>query len=343
MIDYVWLYNNDYNLSTADLGEPYLVLKRDNGTHDFKYRLFKTAEEIVYLDEGEEGEEEGMSVKERPKNDPYLSLLVNEIKGFTLQGSLRRWYYGDRSWSKDFNYTDFLKCIKLLSKRAAIPEKVLLQSFVVRVEIGGNVILPASYRDIQTCIVSFPKREKGWRNNTVYFNSTYSVITFYDKLNSLKKEGLMHKKTIDGLLKKIYVLRFELNLRRAKKTTFKNEVKTLSSIIDNWGYLLEEWNRHFENVKFENKLPPKLPKDKEWLNLTLIQEFFIAYGIHHFGGLEAARKIVRQRIPKNNRPRENGKLARIVASFEPIDFEGYINNLKKAVEAKKDEMKTGLP
>lgn len=344
MIDYIWLANPDYDLSSAKFGEAFLGFKsRHNDSFNYKYRLYKTDEEIVYLEDSEDpDEEEGMIVKQRSDEEPYLTLIVNEKKGYTIQGSIRRWYYGNGSWNKDFNYTDFLKCISLLSKQARIPEKILLQSSIVRVEIGANIILPASYKDVQSSITSFPRREKGWRNNTVYFNSTYSDIIFYDKLNSLKKERLMSKKKADSLLKKFYVLRFELNLRRAKRTLFKNEVKTLSLLKDNWEYLLDEWYRYFENVKFENKLPPKTPKEKEWLNYTEVRNFFVAYGIHHYGGLEAAHNLVKSKIPENNRPREFGKLENIVTGLEPINFKEYIDTLKEAVYNRMIEMKKGL-
>ena len=102
-MDNITIRKEYYNLKTQNLGEPFNVSKdRDGFSQNSKYKLFRE--------------------KEYDKHDAYLTIIINDSRsGFTLVGSIRKWWFSKKAISRDFNLQTYCDCIETIAIKLEVP------------------------------------------------------------------------------------------------------------------------------------------------------------------------------------------------------------------------------
>lgn len=171
----------------------------------------------------------------------------NKIK---IEGNLRKWVYGSKSAVRDLNYRDFIYCIKLIAKRLGVEEGWIWNLELTYVEMGGNIKLPRSYERFIPSLISYPELTlERWTESTVYFRGAKYSLIFYDKLKQLQNTNIISAKNAEKLIRKWFILRFEIKVNAKSGYRKKDCIQTFLSIKNNWGILLDDWLNTFMKAK----------------------------------------------------------------------------------------------
>lgn len=348
MIDYIRIKNESIKLDISRLGDSFNRSKKKDGSKNYKFKIYRRKLQIFDPadDDDDENDTENSYPYKHGKYDSYMILIANSVGGFTLYGSLRKWWFNPQSANADLNFLMFCKAIKSLAKKIGVHEDVLWGSHVSTVEIGGNLKLTPLHKTIIGSLEAYPTRTRfGDRRHTVYFHQKTNAeeIIFYDKITQLyRRQKSISNKTKTHLLKKVFILRYEIKVNTPSKTQFANYINPLRKIKENWIDIIDKWVATFNKVQIIVSAPPKLPKDKEYLNLTDLKNYFTKLGIYHYGGLDAVYELVMESVhPKKTDDRKKDFRDLILEDVE-LEFLEYIKVFVEAVEGKAEEMKKGF-
>jgi len=340
MIDLIRIKNNHIKLNQNKFGSEYNRSSKRDGTQNYKYKLYKRDLQ-VFQEEDEFGNI--VSVQEQYSvNDHPLALTINTKRGFTIYGSIRKWWYGAKSANADFSHITFCRCIKLLAKKIGVKETVLWSSTVNKVEIGGNIKLDPVYKNIVGALQSYPRRKRfGDSRETVYFKtkSNFDQIIIYDKITQLYSHKKISGNVKRKLLNSIFIMRFEIKLLTPSKTGYWQYINSLEKIRLHWDILIDDWEATFQKINIINQTPPKLPHNKDQFGLKEFKNYFIQLGIEAYGGIESVEQLISEKGVKNKRSEYKNNF-RVIANANNIDeFVDFLIVLYTSIEGKADEMK----
>ena len=344
MIDLITIKNEKTILNISKFGVAYNESRLRNGSVNHKFKIY-LKELKVFVEENDEGEAYQVS-QQYDKHDHALTLTVNSSIGFKIRGSLRKWWYGALSVNADLNYITFCKCIKAIAQKIGLNEKDLWDSRVSAIEIGGNLKLTSNYKNIIANIDSYSNRSRfGDRRYTVYFkvkNNADNII-IYDKIQEVYDNSKnIKRKLINKLLKSIFILRFEIQIEKPYKTKYRAELKTLSSIRDNWEVLIDYWYGTFSKIELTHRDPPKLPVGKKNFTRNDYKNYFIQLGMLSYGGSEMVDILISETANRTKIADEKKHFRGIANASISDKTLNFFSGLITAIEGKADQMKKGV-
>jgi hypothetical protein len=305
-------FTEKINVEKLKLGLPFNLSPVNNHTEvSMKYKIYKDDQT-------------------RRKNGTFLQLIIVEgEKGFKINGSLRKWWFGDANYEDDLDFKTFIRCIKCLAKRLGIAEAVLWASGFTYLEFGANIVYESSYRVLLDCIVGFPRRKiKLHQDETIGFKlTTRETHTIYDKVAEIRKNGGMYAAQKKDLDEKIFALRFEMKLN---PTDFRkitgSERCTLMDIKFHWESIVAQWMYDFMEIELYNRLPLTAAKS-DLTTVTDIKDFLIVLGLEAYGGMRQVKAL----IYGNKNIRKKGEIYKAFLESYPPNRELAFEDFKQDV------------
>lgn len=274
MVCFMYIVNSSVELDTDVLGfvwEDYYEKNKKVGIYC----------KIFYKDEHD------------PTADGSLDVIIYDNKpGFTIKGSLRKFYHGKSTAVADLAPLQFRQCIITIAKRLKVPVKEIWYADFTFMEFGANIVLPAIYQYLLLCLSTFTRRKKDeYKGETVYFKNQSKESKFYDKLFEIYSKSGMEKKAYETLAKFVHVFRYEVRIRPANIKDFSEN--RVIDVYNNWNLFVDYWLKEFEKVRFENKMPVKATSEGGLLGIKDFKNYFMSESIKRLGGLDEADKIIR--------------------------------------------------
>lgn len=276
------------------------------------------------------------------EKDSFLVISANgNAIGFTVSGSLRKWYFGNKNAVMDFNYKTFLHCIAILSSKLKVKQIDFWESKVTYLEIGGNIKLKRKYDCIIPSMSSYPRLGKAQiKDETVYFKGTNYELIAYDKIKEIFKDRASNKSIRDKINKGVFVLRFEIKLKCPSGTPLKNKVKTLNHIKNNWGYLIEYWKTSFLKIEMIQMQNPKLILKKEYATRRELKDFFSIMLINNVG-VDSIYQIINSSV--KDKKQERNHFRNLLEKYEANTLSEYQKVVIEALQSKATRMKQFAP
>lgn len=318
-MDRIVIKNKYIKLDLTTLGNPFNVVPcLISDSLNFKFKLYRNQ---TYSDK-----------------DSFLVISANETyKGFTISGSLRKWYFGKNKAVMDFDYNTFRHCIGILSKKLNVNQYDFWESNVTYLEIGGSIKLKRKYDCIIPSMTSYPRLGKGQiKNETIYFKALNYELIAYDKLKEVFKDRNTEKKIRDIVTKAVFVLRFEVKLKCPSNTTLKNKVKTLNHIKNNWGFLIEYWRNAYLKIEMVQVQSPTLILKKQYASRRDLKDYFSVMLINKIG-VDSIYQIINSSV--RDKKEERDHFINLLEKFEANTLSEYHQVVKDAVEQKAKIMK----
>lgn len=305
--------NNSCHLSTKKLGS--VANKTERGS--VKYRLYKN--------------------KNSSYEDYSLRVIVNNRRGFIIDGSLRKWWFGSKNAVQDFNLSSFCKCVELLSKRLGVESEEIWHSNISSVEIGANVKLSRDYEFIIPAMSSYPRLQRSsYKNTYVSFPGTKTRIVAYDKTKEVLKNS--SKKVREAICSKIFVLRFEIRLSPNQFTGISQDVNSLFKIKSNWNLLVGYWVSTYTKIEFNPLAKFHASFDENSLTRTNMKNFALAKLIE-LVGLEYFENVVISNFRSSKRSQEKRYVRDICLAFSQESQQDYLSFVMNAIEEKASRMR----
>lgn len=272
------------------------------------------------------------------EKDSYLTVISNDkLYGFTILGSLRKWYFGNVNAVLDFNYKTFLDCISILSKKLKVSEIDVWECKVTYLEIGGNIKLKRKYDSIIPSMTSYPRLGKAQvKNETVYFKGRNYELIAYDKIKEIFKSRTSNKSMRNKIVKGVFVLRFEIKLKCPSGTPLREKVKTLNHIKNNWAYLIDYWQEAYCKIEVIHVQSPTLVLKKQFASRREIKDYFSVLYINQ-NGIDSAYQIINSSV--RDKKEERDHFAGLMEKFEATTLSEYHEVVRKAVVRKAEIMK----
>lgn len=181
----------------------------------------------------------------------YLDVkILDSPNGCTIrmEGNLRKWKYGSKSAVCDLNYDDY--CLSIRLKRLGVVEDWIWNLELTYIELGGNLKLPRSYERFIPGLLSYPELSlERWTESTVYFTGIKYRLIFYDKLKEMRANKVISERAADKIIKKLFILRFEIKIKAKSGYRKKECVHDFVSIRENWNLLLDDWFDAYKKAK----------------------------------------------------------------------------------------------
>lgn len=257
-----------------------------------------------------------------------------------IEGNLRKWMYGSRSAVGDLNYKDFEFCIGLIAKRLGVEKKWIWNLEITYVEMGGNIRLPRAYERFIPSLISYPELTmERWTESTVYFKGAKYSLIFYDKLKQLKNINVVSSKVADKIIKKWFILRFEIKVNAKSGYRKKEYIQTFLTIRKNWGFLLDDWFLTFQKAKaidlFSDSIEIKkgsLTKREtfDYGNFLLANEVGIDRSLYFF-----------QYFMKDRKNEAVDYFQHLFKTYKTGENWNFYENILAEVKAKSEKMKKG--
>lgn len=275
MIDKIKIVVPNVIVNEKHLGECYTRYRTIKGFVE-KYKLFLT--------------------ETRGKNEPFLNVEINRGKNeVSISGSLRKWKTTKSNALADLTKENFDFCIKKIGLKLDIPLLTLYEGTVTQVEIGASIKMNSKYRYILSCIDNFPKLKKEtfevdsvFKKNskeleTLYFYGTNFSLMFYNKLEEVFSPNEKSKKSLSKLSKALYVLRYEIKVKKVSGYLLKDKINSVQKIRENWNEIIDHWIERLDELTFIDNLSVENVHFKEGMNLTELKELLIYQGINSLG------------------------------------------------------------
>lgn len=313
-MDRIIIKNKFIKLDLTTLGNPFNVVPCPiSDSLNFKFKLYRN--------------------QTYSNKNSFLVIIANEeFKGFTILGSLRKWYFGNTNAVMDFNYKTFLHCISILSKRLNVKQIDLWESNVTYLEIGGNIKLKRKYDCIIPSMASYPRLGKALiKDETVYFKALNYEIIAYDKIKEIFKDRGANKPLRDKINKGVFVLRFEIKLKCPSNTPLKERVKTLNHIKNNWGFLIEYWKNTYLKIEMVQVQSPTFILKKQYATRRELKDYFSVMLINEIG-VDSIYQIINSSV--RDKKEERNHFINLLKKFEANTLSDYHTVVKEAVEEK---------
>lgn len=275
MIDKIKIVVPNIVVSEKHLGKCYAQYRTIKGNVE-KYKLFLT--------------------ENRGKNDPFLNVEIDKGKNqVSISGSLRKWKTSKSNALADLTKENFDFCLKKIGLKLDIPLKTLYKGTVTQVEIGASIKMNSKYRYILSCIDNFPKLkretyevdsvfDKNSRElETLYFRGTNFSLMFYNKLEEVFSPNEKSKKALSKLTKTIFVLRYEIKVKKVSGYILKEKLNSIEKIRENWNEIIDHWVERLNELTFIDNLSVENVHFKEGMNLTELKELLMYQGMNSLG------------------------------------------------------------
>lgn len=204
----------------------------------------------------------------------FVGVHKKDKKKVVVSGSLRNWLYG-KSTFRDLTASDFEKVILKLAEALYIQPSELGKVKFTQCEIGLNVKIKTSCKEIIPKIVDYHRYDRTpYKDETVYFDGTCKHLKIYDKTtevaaNTKDKElresiGVMQ---VEG----DHILRIEFTLdnKKAFNQSHMSFIKTIGDLHINYSNLYEFWAKNVNDIVIMNALEENNSMTpKEYLFLT---------------------------------------------------------------------------
>jgi len=166
---------------------------------------------------------------------------------FSITGSLRKWWYGDKS-VKDFSKPDFEEAVNYLLDILDISQKGRKHFIIPRIEIGMNILVKVPCSEILNSIVGYKNNcysRNSYKTGISYETKTYKkYIKLYDKVEEISK-GFKNKRVKDIDESQFLNDTEGKNILRVEFTIGGGQAKVNKELkFDN----LEECIFHFDNL-----------------------------------------------------------------------------------------------
>ena len=319
-MDRINIINNEVSLNIKRLGKSFYKRLQPNQSNNHYYRIYKDA---VQTD-----------------SSCFLTIIVNDEKGrgFKIDGSLRKWWYGNRS-IRDLDFYTFSECLDVLAKKLGITSHQLLDSGVTYLEIGGNIRLHRKYDFIIPSMISYPRLQKiHYTEQTTYFKSRNRTICSYDKVMEIYKHGGLSKTQYEKISKNIFVMRYEHKLTTPSGTNLRGKMNTLYKIKINWNFLIDDWEDNFRKIQFAQFQKPKLVDSNKFMTRTELKNFAIAIAVKN-EGFGFFNNVINSRFNPNHKSQERKNLVEICKRSNVENSKEDVEFVLAAIKNKADKLK----
>ena len=318
-MDNITIRKENTRLNTKTLGEAFNVSQaKDGTTNNYKYKLYRD--------------------KHAKDGDPYLTVIVNDTYfGFTVVGSIRKWWFGNKLASMDFDFINFCICIETLAKKLKVPAEDFWYSKVTKLEIGGNVKLPRRYENIIPNMISYPRlTDTNHGKGTKKFVSQNYQLIAYDKGKELYRHNIIDKSLLDKINEALLIMRFEVKLIKPSGTVLKGYVNSLQNIKENWDFIIDYWERCFQRIQIINVQGSALgmgsytrTRYKNYLSAVVAKQFGIGFILNEIDLFQGYKK----------KSREKSHFKNLLKTFESSEDSDMQNKVLEAVNRKALMMK----
>lgn len=257
-----------------------------------------------------------------------------------IEGNLRKWKYGKNSAVRDLNYIDFCSCIKLIAHRLGVEEEWVWNLEITYIEMGANIKLPRSYERFIPSLISYPELSLDrWKESTVYFHGAKYSLIFYDKLKELRDRRFISAYAAKKLIKKIFVLRFEIKINAKSGYRKKDYIQNLNSVRLNWNFLVDDWLSTFKKAKIVDLFSDSVEIKKgsmakrqvfNYVNFLFINEIGLDRGLYYY-----------QYFMKNRKSEAVGFIQNLYKKYKTGENWNYYENILTAAQLKAEKMKQG--
>jgi len=278
------------------------------------------------------------------KSSSFLKVVCSHIDSagnyvsFRIQGSLRKWWYGDKS-VKDFNKKDFNTAINFLLEFLEVSESQRKFFLISRIEIGLNIFVKVPCSEILSRIVGY-KKGKHYSRNTygdtgiVYETKTNrNHVKMYDKVEEIAKD--FKKKFLksfeeDQFLKDYAdnnILRIEFSIATKSKICDKLGFDNLQDSIDNFDNLFCYYWEQIKGIQFSNaydSIPIMDFTDKSDKEFT---DYLKIVGIYTLK-LERVERMVKQLKNRSMRAKIKKLHESPMITFCSYDQKAFMINIK---------------
>jgi len=198
--------------------------------------------------------------------ESYLRVTAIKFgKVLLIQGSIRKWYYGDISLN-DFTKDDFEYAIRRLLSLLEIPFSRAKYIHCARIEIGMNVRIGVPCSEMLNMITGFRNNCYKWtyRCNSKKYETGVMSLNIYNKIEEISKNFPLIK-TLDEeqFLKETKdknILRLEFTVKGGKSKVEKRlGFNTLSETIKNFNQLFLFFDANLKDLELNEKYKD-LPK-----------------------------------------------------------------------------------
>lgn len=213
------------------------------------------------------------------KGDHSLFVGVNkeDKKKVIVSGSLRNWLYG-KSTFRDLTASDFEKVIFNLAEALHIQPSELGKTRFTQCEIGLNVKIKTSCKEIIPKIVDYNLYDRdNFLDETIYFDATCKHLKIYDKTTEVAKKDEGMRETIGTMQAEgNHILRIEFTLdnKKAFNQSHMGFIGTIGDLHINYSNLYEFWAKNVNDIVIMNTLEENdSMTPKEYLFLTSLIGF----------------------------------------------------------------------
>lgn len=216
-------------------------------------------------------------LKETSKNDyiyytGYLDTLyvTYSTRTITIMGSLSKFYFG--------NNVEVLSRIQIIDSIKKLEEKLNLDlnNFrISRIDIGVTFKMDNSVQSYLDSLIEIPRYQLvTFENESKSFQNKSKSLVIYDKVAEMNRKKPTREILTELGLSNSYLLRYELQFKKARTTLYKPKVADLYD--DRFiKLLLRIWKDDFHKIKKQNKLlnfeEVQFKKPNDFLNYLICE------------------------------------------------------------------------
>lgn len=227
------------------------------------------------------------------RKDVCLFLTLMEGSNiYTINGNLRKWWYGKSNVYNDLSYRSYFQCLKYLAEVIDVDLFELLQFKIRHIELGINVRLNRKYARIIPSMISYPKRNRlNYYDETIMFEGRKFDIKIYDKLKESAFKNIRRKKIADRLVEKKFCMRFELDIRAKSGLRIKDRIESLNTIKDNWNVVVDYLLETYLQIEVVDEFANFKQIENNSMSLMPLKELFVYKAMDNMG-IEKTDKMI---------------------------------------------------
>lgn len=267
-----------------------------------------------------------------------FSFLQRDPHKVWIEGNLRKWWLRTGHAVADLTSNDIIEAMLFLADRLGTDVMNLFSLKIRRVELGGNILLPKEAEVIFQSAMEYPQLKRvPYGEDTVYFKGSKYHIILYDKLKEMVARGAITKSVGKKLRDRIFILRFEISIKRPSGYRLKPYIEDLGTIVNHFDELVEEWLNAFYRIEYVN--PVASTKDLNKIHWTKKKfQNYLVYMELERSGLESAI-ILSDRLLSNRRADSRRDLRRIVNEFRSNENSTILQTIGVKVADKAHRLK----
>ena len=277
-------------------------------------------------------------------NDPeetYGFLVVEVYKfkgGFSVDGNLRKFWFGQNTAVRDLDYASYVMCIKTIARLLGIKKSDLWNSHIPHVEIGGNVKLKRTYEFIIPSMISFPRLKRSkFEKQTTAFTGSKIKISAYDKTKEVLKTK--PKKFRETICKGVFVMRFEIQIKSPRYTSgMAGKMDTLEKIKENWNDIIDYWNSTYEKIEYSQIQNPQITSKTGNLSRRELKDFAFVKAVELLS-MDYFENVIDQGFLPQKRSWEKKQLRLLCEKYRSENTNQYINHVQQELCRKAKRMK----